>query len=341
MRGTQTLGRMAPLWVTMMVLALLATATVTAQDKKDKKDEKPKIPAPEDIEIETADGVTLQATYYPSYLGKKAVPVLLVHGWEGRRTQFEPLAKYLQAEGNAVIVPDLRGHGSSSVRKLPGVAPETLKPEDLTGRDLVYLATTDFMAIKNDLMERNNRGEFNIELLTIVGVDSGAILAMNWSAIDWSQPDLPTIKLGYDVKAVVLVSPKQKYKTLSMQGALANRNMLSQLSFMIIGGANDRFMERDLGSLKNSIGRYHPELKQKSGETDTEFRERLLREKDFFFYDEATNLQGIDLINAPNLNEIQKIAGFIKLRLSDRQEGKDLPAWTDGRRTSVKLPGAP
>ena len=149
MRWTQTLGKISPLVAVIATLALLASAVA-----QDKKEDKPKIPAPEEIEIETADGVAIQATYYPSYLGKKAVPVLLVHGWEGRRTQFEPLAKYLQAEGNAVIVPDLRGHGSSAVRKIPGVAPETLKPEDLTARDLYYLATTDFMAIKNDLMER-------------------------------------------------------------------------------------------------------------------------------------------------------------------------------------------
>jgi pimeloyl-ACP methyl ester carboxylesterase len=337
MRWTQSTGWISSLVAVIATLALF-TSSAGAQEKKV---ERPKVPAPEDIEIETIDGVTIQATYYPSYLGKKAVPVLLVHGWEGRRTQFEPLAKYLQAEGAAVIVPDLRGHGTSSVRKLPGQAPETIKPEDLNARDLVAASTHDFMAIKNDLMARQNKGEFNIELLTIVGVEAGAILAMNWAAIDWSQPDLPTIKLGYDVKAIVLVSPTQKHRTLTMQGALRNKNMLSRLSFMIIGGANDRLVERELASLKNQIGRYHPELKQKAGESDQDFRTRLQREKDFFFYDEPTNLQGIDLINAPNLNEIQKIAGFIKLRLSDRQESKDLPSWTEDRRTNVKLPGTP
>ena len=44
-----------------------------------------KIPAPAEVELETNDGLQLQATYYGSLAGKSAVPIIMLHGWKGSR----------------------------------------------------------------------------------------------------------------------------------------------------------------------------------------------------------------------------------------------------------------
>ena len=62
------------------------------------------------------DGLAVRAAYFASSLTERtsAVPIVLLHSWKSDgRKEFEGLAKYLQAEGHAVLVPDLRGHGQS------------------------------------------------------------------------------------------------------------------------------------------------------------------------------------------------------------------------------------
>lgn len=320
------------------VLALLAPAV--AQDKK-KEPPKPKIPDPEDIKVQT-DDVELHCTYYPSPLGKDAVPIILVHAWESRRTELDGLAKYLQAEGlHAVIVPDLRGHGESNIRKVaPGAPSMEITPADLTDADLLKMASTDFVYLKNDLIARHNVGEFNIDLLTLVGLEIGANVATHWAAVDWSQPEV-AIRLGRDVKALVLVSPVTAFKRLRMAGTagpLAVPAVRAGLSLMTIAGVNDSKMKQEVGRIHNAVARYHPEPKQMSGESDADFQKRLLRLKDYYPREKATTLQGMELVKAPNMKVPSDILAFIKLRIVDRRDDKDLPSW-EGERRKDPIPG--
>lgn len=329
----------------LCALALLCTAPVLAQDKKKAADDKkktvaeqPKIPEAEDHMLETEDGVELHYTYYPSFEGKKGVPIVLIHGWESRRTELDPLAKFLQQQGHAVMVPDLRGHGASNTRKLPQRPAETLTPANLKPGDLAQMATTDFLLLKRDLLTRHNAGEFNIELLTLVGMDVGSVLALNWAALDWSQPDLPTIRLGHDVKAIVLISPVQSYKQLNQNAALRNQNVVRRLSVMLAAGGNDSKANTELKRLENLIGKFHPAPKPETGESDEDFAKRRRQKQDFYVFSEDTTLQGAKLLTAKSLNVPAKIAGFIKFRLVDPAEAKDLPAWEGERRTKETLP---
>ncbi|NBW88060.1 MAG: hypothetical protein EBR23_14840, partial [Planctomycetia bacterium] len=70
--------------------------------------------APQELLLETSDGVAIAAWYYP--LPKDAASlgtVILIHDIDGSHRTVEPLAKALQAAGCAVVAPDLRGHGAS------------------------------------------------------------------------------------------------------------------------------------------------------------------------------------------------------------------------------------
>jgi len=59
------------------------------------------------------DGMILSATYYRGANGKDSIPIVLLHGKGGSRSDFNPIIPALLKDGMAVLVPDIRGHGKS------------------------------------------------------------------------------------------------------------------------------------------------------------------------------------------------------------------------------------
>jgi len=212
-----------PLRTGLLALAVLLSLAwgsrlLAAQDPS-AGGEKQEIPEPKDVSIRTTDGVALAATYFPGLKEKESVPVVLLHELRGRhqggratntrfsRVDYAALAKYLQARGHAVLVPDLRGHGDSNIRKIPGRADQVIDPETMGGPDYQRMVAIDMPALKNYLIARNNEGELNIEKLVVVGAEESALLAMYWTQLDWSIPASGNRKQGQDIKAVILLSP--------------------------------------------------------------------------------------------------------------------------------------
>lgn len=297
-----------------ILFAAICSATLSAQ--KAKKSEEDQIPEPEPIEIQTKDGVNLKCTWYAGTLKKQSVPIIMVHGWEGQRGEFDPLAKGLQSLGHAVICPDLRGHGESLSRTTPDGGSEEidlakLKPKDLEG--MIY----DLQACKKFLLEKNNAGELNINSLCVIGSEFGCIVAMQWAAYDWSAPILPALKQGQDVKAMVLLSPVQAHKGLRMSEALSHPAVKSKIAMMIVAGKQDRAGTGDAKRIHSTLVPHHP---KPSGDAE-EDRRKL----DLFLDQPETSLRGTELLNNA-LKIPNRIANFIKLRLADRQD--DNP-WSD------------
>ena len=113
----------------------------------------------------------------------------------------------------------------------------------------------DVEAVRSFLVEQNNAGDLNLELLCVVGFEMGSVVALNWIYYDWSVPSWPTFKQGQDVKAFVLVSPEQTFKGASTRRALANPIVRGELSAMLIYGKDDPASstgERLYTSLKRS-----------------------------------------------------------------------------------------
>jgi hypothetical protein len=160
------------------------------------------------------------------------------------------------------------------------------------------MVTQDVEACKRFLMEENNAGELNINKLTIVGAELGAIVAMNWAALDWSWPVLATGKQGQDVKALVLLSPAWSVKGFAVSGALATQAIQQHMSMYIV-----------VGSRSKDAVNIHKAVDSKRGQTE---------EKDIFLAKVDTSLEGTKMLAAPNLELPNRIAQFIKLRVGDK-----------------------
>jgi len=152
------------------------------------------------FKLHSFDGSPLAASFYPSKLGSTAPVVMLVHEANRSRKDFEEavtelkglgLAKHLQEEGYAVFSMDLRGQGQNP-RRVLSASDRPLLAEDL-------------QAAYFFLLDRHNRGDFNVAKLGMIAVGEGANLAVAWAY----QPGAAVSTEGRpsDLNALVLISP--------------------------------------------------------------------------------------------------------------------------------------
>jgi hypothetical protein len=203
--------------------------------QKQTAQEKQAIPTPEDITLKTRDGVDLKCTYFkaaprqdeaasvvgneePVDPGKVTLPFILLHDWEGSRQDLFAYGQLLQKAGCAVIIPDLRGHGESTTMG------DGMKPIDLKKfrkQDFANVIN-DIEACKKFLVQKNNDGELNIDLLNVIAIGKTCTPAMDWAIRDWYAfpPYMGKIKQGQDLKSLTLISPTKKLGQINMNQAL-------------------------------------------------------------------------------------------------------------------------
>jgi pimeloyl-ACP methyl ester carboxylesterase len=262
---------------------------------------------PKPVTLETKDGVSLKAVYYPGKGGKETVPVIMLHGWEERGVVWEPLAVYFQRTlGHSVIVPDLRGHGQS-LTQTAGARARQLKPDDLTPVDMDAMAW-DVHACKKYLQEENNKGELNIEMLTVIGAEYGALVALKFAALDWSWPALTTGKQGQDVKAIAMLTPIDRFKRVSAAEAIQSLRppiLGGRFSTLIIAGQQDRGGISDAKRLHKQMENLYPNDQKEAG---------------CWLVTPETGAHGVQLIEPQRrLGTEQILANFIKQRIIDRK----------------------
>src|ERR1700685_1036936 len=141
-RLTSSIAVVGLLTAALMIVAGRANAQETAKPDDDRP-----LP-PKEVHLQTNDGLQLVATYYPSKAKKKAVPIIMLHGWKGSRGDFDDLALAMQLRGYAVIVPDLRGHGKSTQIKR-GSDYITIDQSTLRKGDIEAMVTQDIEAVKS------------------------------------------------------------------------------------------------------------------------------------------------------------------------------------------------
>jgi pimeloyl-ACP methyl ester carboxylesterase len=283
---------------------LLAQAPKKPASRGAKKDDAKE---PKPVTLETKDGVALKAVYYPGNRGKETVPVILVHGWEERGVVWEPLAIYFQRTlGHAVIVPDLRGHGQS-LTQTAGAQARQLDPDDLLPADMGAMIW-DVHACKKFLQEENNKGEANIEMLTVIGAEYGALVALQFAQLDWGWPPLTTGKQGQDLKGLALLTPIDRFKRSTAAEAVQSLRIpiaSGKFSVLIVAGTEDRGGYSDAKRLHRQIENMYP------GE---------LKESSCWLVTPETSSHGVQLIEPQRrLGTHEVLANFIKQRVIDRK----------------------
>lgn len=298
------------------------------------------IPEPQNVTLDAADGVVLACTYYKggfvqnlttkevtAMSGKEVVPIIMLHGWNGKRTEYDYTARLLQQFGHAVIVPDLRGHGESLTQKVGG-RPVAFN-RDRMGRAGVESMILDVEAVRKFLLEKNDAQELNLEMLCVVGADFGGALAINWAAGDWSRQQLPAFKQGNDVKAIVLLSPVQSFKGVTVNQALQHPVVRSSLGVLIICGEEDSKNTKDAKAIYDRFAKFR-------AEPGANAKDRNARH-DLLLLEPPTSLSGTQLLTPRGLAVNQDLIGYIHGRLASRKG--DYP-WT-ARKHPLTAPDRP
>ncbi len=305
-------------WARASLASLLMVLPFPAYGQADAQDEV-EIPPPQDLWLETPrDNVELAVTYYPPIEpGKDVVPIVLLHAFKGSRRDYVDLASALQQAGHAVVLPDLRGHGRSTT--IPG-ARRPLDADRLRPVDFQRMVVDDMEAVNRFLWERNNEGELNVNRLCLVGSEMGASIALLYAARDWSIADYGALQLGRFVKGVVAISPEWSFKGLPLQHAMRHPAVRNEISLLIAVGDRQAAAVRDAKRIHDVVRPHRPDPP----------RERAAEERDLFYAELDTALQGTDILGQ-NLRLEQFVARFIDLRLVRAARGREFE-WRERRR---------
>jgi len=224
-----------------------------------------------------------------------------------------------------VIVPDLRGYGGSTERRNPRDPSSNIDIDPVEfKKDQFATVGADIEACKSFLMEKNNKGELNIEKLCVIGSDVSAIVALNWAVYDWSQQSNVLIKNGQDVKSLILLTPVSSHKGFTAQQALNHIVIQRTLSILILAGKLDTKYYSGSKRIYNQLARFHPE--------EFEDEKDKLENGTLFEYGLNTANQGSGILTVSNLkpNPSDLIADFIRNRL----ENQDRFVWKNRSRTA-------
>jgi alpha-beta hydrolase superfamily lysophospholipase len=209
------------------------------------------LPAAERIpRLSTSDGVPLAAWYYPAAkpdeAAEAAAPVvILLHDLGGSHETVASLARDLQARGIAVVAPDLRGHGASTMSD--GRGDNGLKSGDF--RHMTVAAggrireeaegRGDVETVRNWIKRQADEGTLDLGRLVVVGSGVGAAVAAHWTVLDAKWPDLASGPQGGQVRGLVLVSPTWAARGFTISPALAVEPVRKTLPVLVIAGAQD------------------------------------------------------------------------------------------------------
>ena len=198
------------------------------------------------FKLHSFDGTALAASYYPSKLGSTAPVVMLIHEANRSRKDFEEpvtelkgqgLAEHLQQEGYAIFSMDLRGQGQNPRRAL-------------TANDRPLLAE-DLQAGYMFLLDRHNRGDFNLAKLGVIALGEGANLAVAWAYHPGAA--ISTEGRPSDLNALVLLSPMPEGSGYVLRHVLAS--LAPRVSLALLAGSKDNASKDAVESVRQMVER--------------------------------------------------------------------------------------
>ena len=258
-------------------------------------------------------------------------PFILIHDWTRSRSDMLPLAEFLQSQGHAVLVPDLRGHGDSVV--VEGVTGELDYKKFKKTQQASAVADID--QCKRFLQKKNNDKELNIDMLNVIAVGDSSHLAMAWAISDWNWGPVAGIKQGKDVKSLVLFSPTKTFAGSSLkklsQSPLFSGRAGSALPMLVIWGAQSS-VNKDCSDFIRTLRKNRPETAQDAG------LEARWAEQDLFDFEAPTSMQGRELAGSPKAKQIWSFANdFVSQKVMALKD--QFPWQTRGAKAILKARG--
>ena len=252
-------------------------------------DDKDKV-TPEDVTLTTKDKVELVCTYFPPATkaepaakksgakssskaeasaadGKRTIAYIVLHDWESSRADTQALATFLSKQGNAVITPDLRGHGDST--RVVGVT-KAIDVDDFKSNE-IGATMQDIETCKKFLVQKNNAGELNVDMLAVIAIGETVPLAADWVIKDWSfSPYSKGIKQGQDVKFLIMIAPEKKLGPYSMT-QVTNAPIFAGANAMptIVAWGTGSSSAKESQSILNKLKKKRPDSKDESAENKT------------------------------------------------------------------------
>lgn len=291
----------------------------------------PRLQIPEEI-----SDTDFRCSYYRGIRGKESIPVVVLHDWGGSIRDFEPLARRLQKDGCAVIVPELWPGIDCS--RPPG------RPRDDRSRDRKWMERDVFLnlgcaqleVVGQFLQEEHDRGVLNLGLACILAEGHSGFLAAN--SADWplafESPDVntqtqrlldtggvfgetdvdPVDTDGAHGPALVLLSP-HILRAYSDHYLLQRTSVAAAWPTMIVVGAKSGKLIAAMkvhASLKRSYGRYRAFLQRGRSTTN------LPEAPNLSFVEMASSKQGAALCNE-HIPLLRQIADFIDKSAGQRR----------------------
>jgi len=230
------------------VLALLLTGRAAAES--------------EEVTFDTADGVKIKGTYWPSTKGGKAPTVLLLHnfdaakGGDSHQDGWDSLGDALQKKGFAVLSFDFRGFGKSTTVNPqiffnrdnlqqnrfavkgnalanPAKLPVAISHKDFQSGYFPYMLG-DIAAAKAFLDRQCDKDKLNSSNLVVIGAGDGALLGNAWVASEMHRKkatpqagigggwNIDTASEGQDIAVCIWLSVSTHLGGQQRGGTLAN-----------------------------------------------------------------------------------------------------------------------
>ncbi len=274
----------------------------------------------------TRDGWRLVANYYKGAGNADATPVLLLHGRDGKKEDFDALAKKLAEQGCAVIVPDLRGCGESTSLAVNDMSrgprgmrqPRERKMAQFNNDDLRALIEYDKEVWFNFLLYLHNKELLNVKKTIIVGSELGAALAATWARDDWNGKG----DAAQNVVGVALLSPdatndEGKFNALTALDAYRKKAKGANSGFVVFVGQMTEDKFEDAKKIQKKIG----------GKADEELPPQ---EKTIPIVALKTEKQGVELLKIQSFGVADTVVQFVANRMNalpkKRQKWEEIEA---------------
>ena len=260
----------------------------------------------------TRDGWRLVANYYKGGGNADAPAVLLLHGRDGKKEDFDELAKKLAEQGCAVIVPDLRGCGESTSLSVNDRSrgprgmnqPRERKMSQFNNDDLRALIEYDREVWFNFLLYLHNKELLNVKKTIIVGSELGAALAATWARDDWNGKG----DAAQNVVGVALLSPdasndEGKFNALTALDAYRKKAKGKNSGFVVFVGQMTEDKFEDAKKIQKKIG----------GKADEELPPQ---EKTIPIVALKTEKQGVELLKIQSFGVADTVVQFVANRMA-------------------------